>query len=51
MVWMPYDIKYPRECEDSPDGKHMFSIDLEHDSTGETINCEYCGLTTEQTKK
>jgi hypothetical protein len=31
------------DCADSPDGKHQFAPDLEYDSTGETINCEYCG--------
>lgn len=31
------------KCPDSPDGKHSFTPDLEYDSSGRTINCEYCG--------
>ena len=38
--WKKEKIK---ECEDSPTGKHIFTSDLEYDSTGSTINCSYCG--------
>jgi hypothetical protein len=32
-----------RACPDSPDGQHSFTPDVDHDPTGKTINCEYCG--------
>lgn len=32
-----------RACEDSPNGEHEFTPDLEYDPTGETINCLHCG--------
>ena len=38
-----YAEKRDSECEDSPDGKHSFTPDYEYDSSGKTINCEYCG--------
>lgn len=31
------------ECPDSPDGKHNFTVDMEYDSTGQTVTCEHCG--------
>lgn len=31
------------ECEDSDDGLHRFSADLEYDPSGKTITCEWCG--------
>ncbi len=31
------------KCEDSPTGAHVFTVDLEYDPTGRTINCEHCG--------
>lgn len=30
-------------CEDSPTGKHVWSVDYEYDESGNTINCEHCG--------
>lgn len=30
-------------CPDSPTGEHEFSVDVEYDSTGQTVNCEHCG--------
>lgn len=32
------------ECRDSPSGRHVFSQDLEYDSSGKTWNCEHCGM-------
>lgn len=31
------------ECDESPNGNHSYTADLEYDPTGNTENCEWCG--------